>query len=109
MTSDTRRAFADAADACRGTQFTKADNASIRYQFDTSSTDIYHIYNFITRTLCVRLYNKENFHVIPFREVDPDVLHFMREKLIDLGGTPPPLPAQDASTPTLHLHKGPAA
>lgn len=55
-------------------------------------------YNFMTRTM---LYSggaadhKSGVAVIPFADLDPEVLDAMHAKLVDLGGKPPALPSVD--------------
>ncbi len=50
-------------------------------------------FHFHTRTMHVSSGSAEGgMTVIPFSQLDPEVLELMRDKLIELGGKPPSLP-----------------
>lgn len=89
--SDQQDAFNEAAAHCAN-KFSKKDDAVLYYK-TAGAVDIYHFYDFITRNLYVRFESKDHSHVIPFRDIDPETLSFMRGKLVELGGNPPPLPS----------------
>lgn len=84
-----------AAAAKSASKFKKKDDAVLLYN-TTAQADIYHYYDFITRNLYVRFESKDHSHIIPFRDIEPDTLAYMRDKLVELGGNPPPLPVSDA-------------
>ncbi len=66
-------------------------------------------YNFMTRMLVYSsgVYNETSgAGVAPFSQLDPEMLAAMRDKLIELGGKPPALPASD-SAPFSPIRKGP--
>lgn len=57
-------------------------------------------FNFLTRmVLCnAGVYEKKSgMEFIPFSQLDREVLEFMRDKLIELGGHPPALPAKEGT------------
>ncbi len=101
--SDQQAAFREAAAYCAN-KFSKKDDAVLYYK-TIAGADIYHFYDFITRNLYIRFESKDHSHIIPFRDVDPETLNYMRDKLIELGGNPPPLPA--ARDPFNPIRKGP--
>ena len=84
-----RPEFSAAAEASKN-KFSKKDNAVLFYK-TAGESDIFHYYDFVTRYLYVRFEQREHSHMIPFSDLDQETLHYMREKLIELGGTPPPL------------------
>lgn len=56
----------------------------------------YHYYNFVMR---VMLSDESSGYVVtPFSQLDRDSLEFMRSKLIELKGNPPPLSAAKEET-----------
>lgn len=73
--------------------------AQLTYQQTSLGPDRYYVYNFLTRVLIVSTGSSESGSaVIPFSKLDKETLVAMREKLIELGGTPPPLPEQRDDT-----------
>ncbi len=55
---------------------------------------VYQTYNFLTRMLiCNTTETKGGVTVVPFAQLDREVLEFMHAELVKLGGNPPPLPA----------------
>lgn len=73
-------------------KFAKIDDAVICYK-TTAALDIFHYYDFISRMVLVRVEQKEHINIINFSDSDRETLTFMRDKLISMGGNPPPLPA----------------
>lgn len=55
-----------------------------------------HFYDFVSRTLVVRAYSGE-IAVLPFRDVDAELLAAMHAQLVRMGGNPPPLPMTQTS------------
>ena len=86
-------------------KFTKIDSAVLCYK-TTAGLDMYHYYDFIARTVLVRVEQKEHINVITFANADAQTLSFMHGKLIELGGTPPPLPEPE-NAPFSPIRKGP--
>ncbi len=95
-----------AAAAKSASKFTKTDSAVLCSK-TTATLDMYHYYDFINRTVLVRVEQKEHINVIPFRDCEPDTLAFMHARLVELGGTPPPLPVSDAKRSL--IAKGPSS
>lgn len=93
-----------AAAAKSGSKFTKIDSAVLCCK-TTAALDMYHYYDFINRTLLVRVEQKEHINIVHFRDIEPEVLGFMHARLVELGGNPPPLPVSDAKRPL--ITKGP--
>jgi hypothetical protein len=59
----------------------------------------YMLYDFMARVMIVRTGSSEGGgHVTPFSQLDRESLVEMREKLIELGGNPPELPAEKPAT-----------
>lgn len=83
-------------------KFTKIDSAVLCYK-TTAGLDMYHYYDFIARTVLIRVEQKEHINVVTFANADAQTLSFMRDKLIELGGNPPPLPVPqpDEKTPSV--------
>lgn len=85
------------------TAFTKVGPAVVRYQYSSAEASMTSFdYDFIMRMVSVRVKGKEHTHLMHFREIEPDTLAYMRDRLIALGGTPPPLPvaAPEEKTPS---------
>lgn len=81
-----------------GMTFSKDNDVQLRVtQPGVYYSATYH-YNFMTRTM---LYSggttdhKSGVAVIPFADLDPEVLDAMHAKLVELGGNPPALPSVD--------------
>ncbi len=66
-----------------------------------ASDDYYYSYDFNARILVVRSnYTREaGPSVTPFAQLDRDSLITMRDKLVELGGTPPELPPEPNALP----------
>ena len=63
--------------------------------------DTYIAVDFMTRTMVTRTgYGDGGVAVIPFSQLDRDMLIGMRDTLIELEGRPPELPAETASSAT---------
>ncbi len=63
--------------------------------YSSNQSTIYHTYDFMSRTLITgRSGGSVGFNVTPFSQLDRDALVTMRDKLVELGGTPPELPAE---------------
>lgn len=95
MTSPNTAAFSDDFAACARkmprTSFAKVDDACLLYKNTYDIRDIERYYDFLSRTLTIRGTRDSQTHVIHFRDCDQESLAFMRQKLVDLGGTPPAL------------------
>ncbi len=72
----------------------------IKFEMYSSGMSLYvrcrsgerYIYNFLTRILSVGSSSSEGgFAALPFSQLDCEVLEFMRDKLIEIGGKPPRL------------------
>lgn len=62
--------------------------------------DTYIAVDFMTRTMATRTgYGDSGVAVIPFSQLDRDMLVTMHDTLVELGGTPPALPEEPAATP----------
>ncbi len=69
----------------------------LTYKQLSEGPDRFYTYNFLTRVLIVSTSSAESGSaVVPFSSLDRETLEHMRQKLIDLGGKPPPLPLTDA-------------
>ena len=80
---------------------------SILYATDTGTARVERIYDFLARQMVVSVQvrgGNDTTHVVPFADIDRETLGFMREKLVQLGGTPPALPAAEK----LSFARGPA-
>ncbi len=79
-------------------QFNSSYNASLISPgvLRVASDDYYYSYDFNARLLIVRSnYTREaGPSVTPFSQLDRDSLITMRDKLVELGGKPPELPAE---------------
>ncbi len=61
--------------------------------YSSNQSTIYHTFDFMSRTLITgRSSSSVGFNVTPFSQLDRDMLITMRDKLVELGGTPPELP-----------------
>lgn len=78
--------------------FTKVDDACLLYKNTNDMRDVLRYYDFMTRTLTVRCTHDTQSQVIQFRDLDGESLAFMRQKLVELGGTPPALAKATASS-----------
>ena len=54
----------------------------------------YSYFHFVTRTMSV--HSSHGLAVVPFSQLDREVLEFMHAKLVEMGGRPPALPAADS-------------
>lgn len=89
--------FSQAARKCEdaGLTFEKANDGCLVYSASHGNVETYKFYDFIARTVTTSVQvhsGDDNSHVEPFSAIDAETLAFMREKLTDLGGSPPPLP-----------------
>lgn len=59
-------------------------------------------FDFAARVMVTRTdgYGDAGAVVTPFSQLDPDMLIDFRDKLVELGGTPPPLSASTPATPS---------
>ncbi len=87
--SDQQAAFNEAATSV--SKYLKIDDVVLRYT-TTASSDLVHYYDFVSRMMVLRIQSKESTHLVHFRDIDPETLSFMRDKLVELGGKPPALP-----------------
>ncbi len=63
--------------------------------YSGNHSTIYHTFDFMTRTMITgRGMNSATFTLTPFAQLDRDMLITMRDKLVELGGKPPELPAE---------------
>ncbi len=93
--SDIQDAFKSSAEKLDEDSFAKRNPVSLTY-YSGNSRDGYgtaYRFDFLLRVVTV-VDTKDTIH---FREFDRDTLEFMRDKLIELGGTPPPLPAKETA------------
>lgn len=88
-------AFQEAA-AGVGSKFRKIDDTVIGC-VTTAALDMFHYYDFVNRTVIVRVEQKDHINVIAFKDADAQTLQFMHKKLIALGGNPPPLPEKESA------------
>lgn len=77
--------------------FTKVDDACLLYKNTNDMRDLERYYDFLSRTVTVRGTRDSQTHIIHFRDCDAESLSFMRQKLVELGGTPPALAKASAS------------
>ena len=92
--SDLQDAFKDGANKIVKSTFSKRNAVCLSY--NSGKTDdfggIVYRFDFLLRAVII----VDNKVTIPFREFDRDTLEFMHDKLIELGGNPPPLPAKES-------------
>jgi hypothetical protein len=56
---------------------------------------VYHVYDFMTRVMMSRTgEGSGGVSVVPFSQLDPEVLATMHQTLVELKGNPPPLPGE---------------
>jgi hypothetical protein len=73
---------------------TKENDNVLCVTYSTRGMTSYLVYDFMARVMIVRTGSSEGGgHVTPFSQLDRETLVEMREKLIDLKGNPPELPA----------------
>ena len=87
-------------------------NAGTSLCFYQESRGVYQYctYHFLTRTMNVTSGNHDGgVTVVPFAQLDREVLEFMRDKLIELGGHPPALPPVDSENKRNFIQKAPSA
>ena len=87
--------FASAAAKAGSLDYVKQNESTLRLYIDGT----YHYYNFVMRALISRINGDGGCTVTPFSQFDHESLEFMRDKLIELGGKPPALPAVKEETP----------
>jgi hypothetical protein len=65
-------------------------------QYDVAGYNQVMAYDFKARVMTLRTddYAEAGVRILPFSQLDRDSLVEMREQLIELGGNPPPLPAE---------------
>jgi hypothetical protein len=80
----------------RGYDVYKENDAVLRVSYDS----IRQFYDFLGRTVITIYdgYNKGGVTTTPFSQVDRETLIAMRDKLVDLKGNPPELPAEAPAT-----------
>ena len=87
--------FASAAAKAGRLDYAKQNESTLRLYIDGT----YHYYNFVMRALLSRTGGSDSgVTVTPFSQLDRESLEFMRDKLIELGGKPPALPAVKEGT-----------
>ena len=90
--------FASAAAKMDDLNYTRSNSSTLRLYVG----DGFHYYNFVMRALVSSTSNNEGgVTITPFSQLDRESLGFMRDKLIELGGTPPALPAEKEELPVL--------
>ncbi len=66
----------------------------------TAGGSIYLVYDFNARVMSARgSLGNGGFSVTPFSQLDADSLHYMRERLVKQGGSPPALPRETPQSP----------
>ena len=81
-------------DQFNGPYTSKKENHTVLcVHYDT----LYNYYDFTARMLTT-CNGSNSVAVVPFSQLDHDTLIAMRDRLIDLGGTPPELPAETPAT-----------
>lgn len=69
-------------------------------RFGNSAGTNYLMFDFMTRTMLARTGSSESgLTIIPFSQLDREMLVAMRDKLKELGGDPPELPAETPANP----------
>ncbi len=87
---DVKTAFNDQYKAVKSNDYV----LDISFYSNNQST-IFHTFDFMSRLLITgRGSSSVGFNVTPFSQLDRDMLVTMRDKLVELGGTPPDLPAE---------------
>lgn len=91
--SNLQESFKTGADKVSKSTFIKRTPVCLSYSSGRTedSAGIVYRFDFLLRVVTV-VDTKMPIH---FRDMDRDTLEFMRDKLIELGGSPPPLPAKE--------------
>ncbi len=102
--------FSRAAQRCEdnGLSLDKMNDACIAYEASYDNVRTIRLYDFLARTVTTVIEvasGNDSSHIEPFADIDGETLAYMRDKLTELGGNPPPLPAADGQR-TL-IGKGP--
>lgn len=92
--------FSRAAQRCEdnGLSLEKMNDACLVYHASYSNVHTIKVYDFLARTVTTVIEVKsgnDSSHIESFAAVDGETLAYMRDKLTELGGNPPPLPASD--------------
>lgn len=83
-----------------GYSATKSNPFVLDLYYSSHGGSVYIAVDFITRTMVTRnSYGDAGVVVTPFSQLDRDVLIGLRDKLVELGGTPPELPAEAPTPP----------
>ena len=103
--------FSTAARQCEVNDFSfsRVSQGCLAYTKTHGTIKTVKLYDFIERgvtTVVEVARGNDTSHLHHFSEVDAETLHYMREKLIELGGTPPPLPQSITRSHVLGKHKG---
>lgn len=78
-----------------GGEWSKLTPYTLKYTVMSGGTYLYQHYDFLSRIMTTHIQSSgPAVAVVPFAQLDPEVLAAMRQKLVDLGGTPPALPAE---------------
>lgn len=78
---------------------TKENDSVLCVAYTTRGSSNYLIYDFMARIMIVRTGSSDGGgHVVPFSQLDRESLVEMREKLVELKGNPPELPALAPAT-----------
>ena len=84
----------------RGTGVQKLNDNVLNLSYGSNAGSTYISYDFLTRTMVTRNgHGDAGVVVIPFSQLDREVLAAMREKLIELKGNPPALPLESPAKP----------
>jgi hypothetical protein len=87
-------------DAFNEYSMSKNGNSMLDLTYSNRAGTNYITFDFLTRTMVARTGSSESgLTVTPFSQLDREMLVAARDKLVDLGGNPPDLPAEAPSTP----------
>jgi len=94
-------------DAFNEAGITKVNDFVLDLSYSARAGTNYLSFDFLTRTMAARTGSSESgLTIIPFSQLDREMLAAARDKLIGLGGNPPELPDGDLSKPALARPKG---
>lgn len=93
--------FSRAAKRCEdnGLTFERVNDACLAYTAEYSNVTTVTFYDFLARTVTTVVEvssGNDTSHIQAFAAVDAETLAYMRDKLAEMGGNPPPLPKDDS-------------
>lgn len=76
-------------------EWAKLTPFTLKYTVSAGGVYLYQYYDFLSRVMTTHVQSSgPALAVVPFTQLDPEVLAAMHRKLVELNGTPPALPAE---------------